>query len=442
MLESSSGAQPKISTAGTIAYMAPEQLQGKACYASDQYSLAIIAYEWICGEYPFTGTFLEIASQHMLTPPPSLNIRVPNLPLAVEGVIFKALAKAPKQRFAYVSDFAEALEEACQAIEQTDALIYKNAITSFAGGEGVTSQLHFNGNGTSLRFPIHSDAAKSMASSASAQDASVSSVDSNITYSTLKLPAQADSASKPPLPTDITHKALKSSHQADTTLPDRRYKRKLHFILLSAAVIALLIGVISMGSLWYGNMHAALQKGLLQQQPHLLSKSTPPIYHTRSNIPTNTPVRTTPIPVTQGDNTSSTPTASGTPGSTTNPQPVSSPVAQLSQSTPAATPDSIQGSTSNITFTATFHSAAPAPASFYLKNCGGSGSQNWQASVLSGDWLTLNPTTGSIDPGASSEIQIQANNDKLKLNTYTGSILFTAGTSSWTVTITYIVVKA
>src|SRR5689334_15353041 len=38
--------------AGTLPYMAPEQLQGHPCFASDQYSLAIVAYEWLCGRRP------------------------------------------------------------------------------------------------------------------------------------------------------------------------------------------------------------------------------------------------------------------------------------------------------------------------------------------------------------------------------------------------------
>src|SRR6266849_4873083 len=42
--------------AGTIPYMAPEQILGKPRFASDQYALGIIAYEWICGYRPFTGT--------------------------------------------------------------------------------------------------------------------------------------------------------------------------------------------------------------------------------------------------------------------------------------------------------------------------------------------------------------------------------------------------
>ena len=53
--------------AGTIAYMAPEQVQGKPRPASDQYALGIVVYEWLCGERPFHGSFTEIATQHVLT---------------------------------------------------------------------------------------------------------------------------------------------------------------------------------------------------------------------------------------------------------------------------------------------------------------------------------------------------------------------------------------
>jgi serine/threonine protein kinase len=97
---------------GTWAYMAPEQFAGKPVRASDQYSLGITVYEWICGERPFQGTSPEIYSQHLYTPPPSLKEKVIDLPAAVEQVVFKALNKDPQNRFENIQAFADALEHA------------------------------------------------------------------------------------------------------------------------------------------------------------------------------------------------------------------------------------------------------------------------------------------------------------------------------------------
>lgn len=58
--------------AGTIYYTAPEQLKGRATYASDQYSLAMVAFEWLSGKRPFRGSFAEIMSRHVLASPPHL----------------------------------------------------------------------------------------------------------------------------------------------------------------------------------------------------------------------------------------------------------------------------------------------------------------------------------------------------------------------------------
>ncbi len=71
---------------GTVAYMAPEQLQGKPRFASDQYSLGVVVYEWLCGERPFHGSFNEIAAQHVLLSPPPLREKVPELSPALEEV--------------------------------------------------------------------------------------------------------------------------------------------------------------------------------------------------------------------------------------------------------------------------------------------------------------------------------------------------------------------
>ena len=107
-------------TAGTIVYMAPEQIRGKPCPASDQYALGIIAYEWLCGARPFNGTATEIAMQHLLEPPPSLCEQVPIIPSAVEHVVMTALAKNPQQRFASVQAFARAFAVAARPLSQQE----------------------------------------------------------------------------------------------------------------------------------------------------------------------------------------------------------------------------------------------------------------------------------------------------------------------------------
>ena len=96
--------------AGTFAYSAPEQLRGKPEFASDQYSLAIVAYEWLCGYLPFTGSNLEVVMHHVSSPPPRLSVENSAIPLPVEDVILKALAKDPQQRYQDVQSFAQALE--------------------------------------------------------------------------------------------------------------------------------------------------------------------------------------------------------------------------------------------------------------------------------------------------------------------------------------------
>jgi serine/threonine protein kinase len=97
---------------GTAAYMAPEQIQGHARPASDQYALGIVTYEWLSGTTPFTGTFTELTFKHVMAPVPPLRAQVPGLPPAVEQVILTALAKDPAQRFRSVRAFAAALEQA------------------------------------------------------------------------------------------------------------------------------------------------------------------------------------------------------------------------------------------------------------------------------------------------------------------------------------------
>ncbi len=99
-------------TAGTIAYMAPEQIEGHPHAASDQYALGVVVYEWLCGARPFGGSPSEVMVQHLSLPPPPLRERVPTLSDEMEQIVLQALAKDPKERFASVQVFALALEGA------------------------------------------------------------------------------------------------------------------------------------------------------------------------------------------------------------------------------------------------------------------------------------------------------------------------------------------
>jgi eukaryotic-like serine/threonine-protein kinase len=100
--------------AGTMAYMAPEQIQGKPRPASDQYSLGIVVYEWISGDRPFHGSLTELVGQHLSVPPPSLKEKVPDISPALEQVVLMALEKDPHRRFESITAFASALEQAYQ----------------------------------------------------------------------------------------------------------------------------------------------------------------------------------------------------------------------------------------------------------------------------------------------------------------------------------------
>src|SRR5260370_32092678 len=94
--------------------MAREQIEGDPRAASDQYALGVVVYEWLCGARPFEGSMTEVMVQHLTMPPPPLREKVATIPLEVEQVVLRALAKDPRARFASVQGFATALEQASQ----------------------------------------------------------------------------------------------------------------------------------------------------------------------------------------------------------------------------------------------------------------------------------------------------------------------------------------
>lgn len=102
---------------GTPNYMSPEQVQGgEITGKTDQFALAVIAYEILTGEKPFAAEYLPTLLYKIVreepTPPRRLN---PTLSPEVEFVMRRALAKNPAIRYETCAEFVDALAAACNA---------------------------------------------------------------------------------------------------------------------------------------------------------------------------------------------------------------------------------------------------------------------------------------------------------------------------------------
>ena len=105
---------------GTFAYMAPEQFSGQFSPKSDQYALAVMAFQLLAGRLPFEGDLASLTRAHMYDPPPSLHAANPAVPQAVDAVIARALAKRPEDRYPSVAEFAAAVKLAAEQREPED----------------------------------------------------------------------------------------------------------------------------------------------------------------------------------------------------------------------------------------------------------------------------------------------------------------------------------
>jgi len=134
-------------TYGTLIYMAPEHLRGVPSLQSDQYALAVMIYEWLSGQPPFQGSAAEVVSQHLFATPTLLREQDPEIPLAVERVVLKALSKDPLLRFADVQSFATAFREASQPeISPETFQVYSTSMmpsTSVKDEEAYTTSVRF-----------------------------------------------------------------------------------------------------------------------------------------------------------------------------------------------------------------------------------------------------------------------------------------------------------
>lgn len=108
--------QEGLTSAGTIVgtpeYLSPEQGTGKDVdHRTDIYSLGVMIYQMLGGQVPFTGTSpVAIAIKHTLETPPSLSALNPLVTPEIEGIVMRALAKNPAERYNSASELARILK--------------------------------------------------------------------------------------------------------------------------------------------------------------------------------------------------------------------------------------------------------------------------------------------------------------------------------------------
>ena len=98
---------------GTSMYMAPEQWQGlPQGAATDQYALAVTAYEMLAGHLPFESTDMTVMFNMVLNVEPA---PIPKMPKQVNEALARGLAKKPADRFKSCQEFVSALAEGLEA---------------------------------------------------------------------------------------------------------------------------------------------------------------------------------------------------------------------------------------------------------------------------------------------------------------------------------------
>ncbi|MBR0682501.1 serine/threonine protein kinase, partial [Roseomonas eburnea] len=101
---------------GTPSYMAPEQFRGEPVdLRADIWAAGVMLYQLLTGEKPFEGGFSAVMHKALHTEPPPPSQLSVTTPRAFDGVIARALAKRPDDRFRSAAEFGEAIRTAAAA---------------------------------------------------------------------------------------------------------------------------------------------------------------------------------------------------------------------------------------------------------------------------------------------------------------------------------------
>ncbi|HKI21578.1 MAG TPA: protein kinase [Isosphaeraceae bacterium] len=120
--------QPGV-TMGTPLYMSPEQAQGHAIdHRSDLYSLGVTCYHMLTGEPPFRAeNALALALKHVRETPRSMLVHSPELPVELDNLVLKLMAKDPADRYQSAADMLTDLAKIREALQVGSTATYSDA---------------------------------------------------------------------------------------------------------------------------------------------------------------------------------------------------------------------------------------------------------------------------------------------------------------------------
>jgi serine/threonine protein kinase len=395
------------SSLGTLAYMAPEQIQGYPRAASDQYALGIVAYQWLSGGAPFRGSSTEIIAQHLGAAPHPLRELAPQVSEEVEWVIYKALAKDPRARFGSVLALAIALQQAATRTGQPVARSETPRTLQTRFLEPTVAQIPSLVPPSAPLQVSPSSYLEALPSGTNSVSDVQAKAQSTVTMATLSMsPSRMGRYAVPP------EDRLASSNSSLSTTPTEiavspRPRGTKRVIFLVLALVLLLGGA----GLWY-----------LLTALHPASNGIQFFNSNNTNI-ISTPGGSVPTPIT---NPNTQPTSATTPTAT---------------SAPGV--NCIHGSTADITVSQIAGATVSLPGSAAtLTNCG-STAGHWTLATQINDgkgWISCSPIGGDIPANSAQDIHIVVGSSTALIGTYTAQLTFTMGSALWVINVTLIVI--